>query len=339
MSENASTSAPTTSAAAPAPSAPAANSAPSGTAAPGGASPAPLASAAASTPANAAPQPWRSKVKVNGKEIDVSDKEIPAWFREAVGEEEAISTYRLRAAAQTSMKTAAEMRKESERILSSVKTPEQMMDALVRLYDGDRSKIDAAVEGFYTRLAKEQAMSPEQREAKRLREENARLKAEQEARTKAEAEQRRETMRVKAREQFQREFPPALEAVGLAAKTKDGKPSRALKLLAQHAMEAVNAGEAMDVARLAKDVATELREEWEALHGSLSEEQLLGLIGEERMAKVRAKDVERLRASQQATVPAVTSGVPQRAADGKFASREAAAKPASMREWFEKRRG
>lgn len=322
-------SAPSTSAAAPA-SAPAA--APAATpAAPSTGSPTQaLADAAAATPANT-PADKRLPVVIDGVKREMTRRELADYLANEADEEDVVSTYRLRAAAQARMKAAAEERKRVEREIARIKDPEQMMSALIEHHGGDHKKIDAAVEKYYKdRLAREQ-LSPAEREALELRQENERLRAEHQARQEREQAVRRQQMQKAAAEEYRKSFGEAI----VAAKLPNTKHT--LARMAAHAQAMLDAGVKPDAARIAADVRAELRGEWEAMHGSLDDDGMLELLGEERMKRIRQRDVERLKAAQAAVVPAVTAS--PRRPDGKFASKAETQAPRSMRDFFAKRRG
>jgi hypothetical protein len=319
-------SAPSTTAAAPAPAPAAAPAAPS-------ASPTQaLADAAGSAPANAAPAAAdkRLPVVIDGVKREMTRRELADYLANEADEEDVVSTYRLRAAAQARMKAAAEERKRVEREIARIKDPEQMMSALIEHHGGDHAKIDAAIEKFYRdRLAREQ-MTPAEREALELRQENDRLRAEHQERQQREQAARREQLKRQASEEYRKSFGEAI----VAAKLPNTKHT--LARMAAHAQAMLDAGVKPDATRIAADVRAELRGEWEAMHGSLDDDGMLELLGEERMKRIRQRDVERLRAAQAAVVPAASAS--PRRPDGKFASKAETQAPRSMRDFFEKRR-
>jgi hypothetical protein len=315
--------------ASPAPAAP--SSAPASTSTPAANGPPPATSGEAA--ANSAPAAeWKRKVKIDGREVEVDSKELPAWFREAAGEEEALSTYRLRAAAQARMKEAAELRKQSEAVIGRVKNPEQMMDALLELHDGKQDAVDRAVEAYYAKRLRESEMTPEQRELEQYRRREADRTRQEQERVEQQRQQEAARLREQYAKQWQAEFPEAAKG----SKLPWSKPIAAR--MVQHARAALEAGEQVDAKAIARDVAAELREEWEAIHGSADDDALLGLIGEERMKRIRARDVERLKAAQMPPTPppATREQSPQpRNENGQFASQ----KLTSTRDFFQRRRG
>lgn len=332
MSDAAAVSAP---AAAPAPSAPAASPAPS---APSTPTPSPAASSsapaspsidasAASTPAAAA----KRKIIVNGSTMEVDD--VPQWLADSIGEDGALSLRRLRAAGQTSMQEAAKMRAEAEARLTRLKSPESMMEGLMELYGGNAEAIDAAMERFYTQRLREQEMTPEQRELAQLRRER-----EQHTKTREQQESEAKAARSKAvREEYAAKgraaLPSALQAAGLP------HTKVVVQRVAAAAQEAIRSGEDVDdvmngMDRIARSVKAEMLEEWRELHGAMDPEALAGILGDERLKALRARDVERLKAAQAGAAPAV------RAPDGRFAKPVAAAAETRVgtAQWFRDRR-
>lgn len=328
--------APASGGASPAPAAPSAPSVPQAAAAPAANGPPPTVAseAAANGPPAGATEAqkaeWRRKVKIDGREVEVDDREIPAWLREAAGEEEALSTYRLRAAAQARMKEAAELRKQSEAIMGRLKG-DSMVEALLELHGGDAAKVDAAMERYYAQRLREAEMTPEQREKAKLERELADMRAERKRADEERQAAERARMRDEYAKRWQAEFPEAAKA----AKLPWGKGTA--KRMVAHAREAMAAGLEIDPAQIARDVAAEIREEWAALHGEMDVDGLLDIIGEERMRAIRARDVERLKAAQ---APAAPPPAPTQPRDdsGRFA-RKSDERPVTTREFFQRRRG
>lgn len=273
---------------------------------------------------------WRRKVKLHGKEVEVSDREIPAWMREHFGEEEAVSLYRVKTAGMTALKEAAELRKQNEAALSRLKG-EQLIDALVEINGGDLSVVDNLIAKHYEKRVREAEMTPQERERAKLQRELEQMRAEKQRHD----EERRNAERARQRDEYaqrwQTEFPEAAKAARLPW-TK----ATAARMVA-HAREALAANEPIDVGSIARDVAAELREEWHALHGESDDDSLLELIGEERMKRIRARDVERLKASQAPVAPPAAPPAPRRE-NGQFAPQKDAP-PMRTRDFFQKRRG
>lgn len=332
MSEGTSTpTAPSSGGAPAAPAAPAsAPSVPSTAAAPAANSPPPATSGEPA--ANGAPppkaEPWRRKVKVHGREIEVDDKEIPQWLRDAAGEDEALSLYRIKTAGMTSLKEAAEQRKQADAIMSRLKG-DSMVDALLELHGGDAAKVDAAMERYYAQRLREAEMSPQEREHARLQREIAEMQQRKEAEQRERQEAEHARRKQEYAQRWQAEFPEAAKA----AKLPWGKGTA--RRMVAHAREALAAGEQIDPQQIARDVAAELREEWHALHGEADDDSLLELIGDERMKRIRARDVERLKAQQ---APAAPPPAPRNPETGQF-QRKADERPMSTRDFFAKRRG
>lgn len=333
MSDAAAVSAP---AAAPAPSAPAASPAPSAPSTPTSApsttaSPSMPSAIGGDAPSTSTPAaPVKRKIVVNGAALEVDD--VPQWLADSIGEDGALSLRRLRAAGHTSMQEAARLRAETEATLESLKSPEQMMAKLLSLHGNDPSAVDRAIEAYYTQRLREQEMTPEQRELAQLRrerEESQKTRAQQEAEAKAARSKAvREEYATKAREAL----PGALQAAGLP------HTKAVVQRVAAAAQEAIRSGEDVDavmgdMARIARSVKAEMLEEWRELHGAMDPEALAGLLGDEKLKALRARDVERLKAAQAGVAPAV------RAPDGRFAKTAPAPEQrVGTAQWFRDRR-
>lgn len=332
MSEG--TSAPTTSAApASAPASPAPAAAPSTPATPSGASaatPATPNAPAAPTGQQAPPVAAADRklpVIIDGKRVEMTRREYADYLANDAPEDDVVSTYRLRAAAQARMKEAAEQRKAIDAQIARIKDPEQMMSALIEHHGGNQQAIDAAIEKYYRQRLAESELTPEQREMAKLRAENERHKSEAQKRQEAAQAQRKQALTQKAAQEYRTSFVAAIEA------TKLPKTPATMRRMAAHAEAALAAGVQRSAAEIAADVREEMRAEWAELHGGMDDDGMLELLGEERLKRIRARDVERLKAQQAAAVtPAVTST--PRQSDGKFAPKA----PQSTRAFFEKLR-
>jgi hypothetical protein len=325
-------SAPTTSAAPTA--APAASPAPSAPASSPGTS-----SAASSTPnapapatgqqsAPAAPATERKvPVIIDGKRVEMTRREMADYLANDAPEDDVVSTYRLRAAAQARMKEAAEQRKAVEAQIARIKDPEQMMGALIEHHGGNQQAIDAAIEKYYRARLAESEMTPEQRERAKMQAELDRYKSEETKRKEVAAQQRKTQLMQKAASDYRKSFGEAIASAKLPA------TPATMRRMAAHAEAALAAGVQRSAADIARDVREEMRAEWAELHGGMDDDGMLELLGEERLKRIRARDVERFKAAQAAAVAPVTAPSPPRAPDGKFAP-----KSQSTRDFFEKLR-
>jgi hypothetical protein len=330
MSETgAAPSAPTTSAApAASPTPAAAPSAPSTTPQ---ASSAPAAASNAPAPATGqqAPPAQERKVPViiDGKRVEMTRREMADYLANDAPEDDVVSTYRLRAAAQARMKEAAEQRKAVEAQIARIKDPEQMMSALVEHHGGNQQAIDAAIEKYYRQRLAESEMTPEQRESAKMRAELEKYRGAEEQRKEAAAAQRKTQLMQKAASDYRKSFGEAIESAKLPA------TPATMRRMAAHAEAALVAGVQRSAAEIAADVRAEMRQEWAELHGGMDDDGMLELLGEERLKRLRARDVERFKAAQAAAVPAAPAAPVPRAPDGKFAP-----KSQSTRDFFEKLR-
>jgi hypothetical protein len=320
-----------------------ASSASAPTSAPASTSTPSVSQTAASPAANGAPaqQPpagateaqkaeWRRKVKIDGREVEVGEQDIPAWLREAAGEEEALSTYRIRAAAQARMKEAAEQRKQSEAIMGRLRG-DTMVEALLELHGGDHAKVDAAMERYYAQRLRESEMTPQQREHAKLQRELEQMRTEKQRHEEERKTAERARQRDEYAKRWQAEFPEALKSVRLPMN------KATVARMVAHAREALAANQPIEPMELARNVAAEMREEWAAMHGEADDDSLLELIGEDRMKRLRQRDVERLKAQQ---APAAPPPAPPRQPDGRFASTKGGEQPiVRTRDFFQKRRG
>jgi len=346
---------PNASGAAPAASSSAASSGGAATPAASTATPAASATSSPGTPAGGAPPPTTAtapsgqqaappavpraqqkiKTRVAGQESEMTRAEIAAWLAEHADDGELRSLHELRRGGHMRLQTAAERARQSETALARIRDPGQLMDALIEINGGNQAAIDAAIEAHYRKRVAEAEMNPDQRKAAQLEAENRRLREESERR--AEADRRAEFDRIKTetRERYRREFNTAADAAGVKL-TRE-----LLEVMVPIAQRALKAGHPMSGVEVLNEARARIRQQIEEHVSGMDDDALLDFLGEERMKRIRARDVARLEQQRAAAAGTVTPPVssPTRGADGRFASREAAQKPVSTRDWFAKNRG
>jgi hypothetical protein len=236
-------------------------------------------------------EPKTFKVKVDGKELDVTLDELQRG-------------YSLERAARTKMEQAAKMRKEAdsirqdvEQFIVSAKKDPLVLFRLAEQLGYDSSEL--AEKMLADKIAAE-LMTPEQKLQKQLEAERRRLEDE---RRSIESERlERETSTYRAT--FERDFGEALTAAKLPVNTAT------LARMATHKMAALKSGADLEVGQLAARVREEILAEHRAVLGGLGDDELVGFVGEEQLAKLRKVDIGR---SRKAPTPPV---VPPKVVEG-----------------------
>lgn len=236
-------------------------------------------------------EPKTFKVKVDGKELDVTLEELQRG-------------YSLERAARTKMEQAAKLRKEADAIRADV---EQFVvaakkDPFVLFRFAEQLGYEPAelAERLLSERISAELMTPEQKLQKQLEAERKRL--EEERRSIETEKLERETTAYRAT--FERDFSDALAAAKLPVN------ATTLARMATHKMAALQAGYDAEVGQLAARVREELLAEHRAVLGGLGEDELVGFVGEEQLAKLRKVDIGRPKKAPTppATPPKVVEG-------------------------------
>ncbi len=315
-----------------APSAPTTTAtAPSAPAAPSNAAAKPAAPTTTATPpdTSAPPEP-RHKIKVRGEERELGLSELLKLAEKADGAE---ARYR----------EVSKREKEVETLLQRIPAdPVGAMEALV----GDRSQ---AAKTIRSALLRDPAMRAElEREMLEMYEyeakspaEQAKLREQEELREKArrldalereQASRREEQQAQHIQTQLGNAFGQALQSVGL----KQSKATmRAMVAETEQLVEDHYAGKRRltmaDISAAAARVKADLDEDRRSSIGSLDADALEALLGEEKIAELRKRDLERLKPK----VPEVTrtpgkgKAPPERASNGQFTAKPRGVVPSS----------
>lgn len=243
------------------------------------------ASAAAND--NAAPPEPRHRVKVGGEERELTIAELAKLAEKGHG-------------AEAKFREAAQLRKQMEAIVERL--PTDTIGALEQLI-GDKSKaarqvmaqllrdpqaraeVEAYLVETYEYEAKPDAERRKIDEERDLREKARRAEEYEEAeRERAHAAAVEQTQQT-----FVKQFGDALTSVGLTSSP------HTLARMAHHVERAIDAKERVTLAELAQRVRDEHRADVTAHVSALDVEALADLLGEEKLAALRKRDVERLR--------------------------------------------
>lgn len=260
-----------------------------------GATPAPEASSATQTPAPEsgkpsvstpptpkAEPPRRFKVKIDGDEREVEEEEL-------------LRGYQTSRAAAKRMEEAAKLRKEAEAQAKALKARHEAPEVKAIMAEYALEDPEDAIAILRARkLVEREQMSPEQRalaDERRRREETERKLAEREkaeAQAKQEAETRAEIQRINV------EIPEAAAKVGLP------KSPRAGKLMIDHMLRMINAGEVGDAHEAARYAMDVIRAEHRDLTAAMDDAQLEAYLGKEAVARILKRSVEKARGQVQA---------------------------------------
>jgi hypothetical protein len=277
--------------------------------------------APAATPTPAAP-PQTYKVKVNGKELQVSREEILSALEAELGPDRALEPYAIKKAAMQKFDEAARMRKQIEAAAEELKDPKRALALLKRIHGPEKAR--RIFEEDYAAWLQEQATPPEERARKeretQLERRERELKEQEEALRTKELNEKT----AQARAKYAKDITSALESA------KMPKAPHVVAMVAGKLLDAGRSGITLSVAEAVADVREELSQLVRGLHTDLDGEGLVGLLGEDALKKIRQREVAALKA-----VPGVGANP---AAKPAVKTKEAPTRKLTTAEFFEQRR-
>lgn len=183
---------------------------------------------------------------------------------------------------------AAAMRREAEGFLNLLKTDPRAVLENPKLGVNFRQ----FAEKYLWEQMQEEALSPEQRQAKEW-EKKAKAYEEHQKKEAAQREAQETQMRQAHWErQYESTIVGALEAGGLP------KSRETVRRMATYLQQAVAQGIEIDARQLAGLVKRDYINEHKALYGQADADTLIGLVGEDLAKKIRQSDLKRLKSTQ-----------------------------------------
>lgn len=227
---------------------------------------------------DAAPEtPQTVRIKVDGEERELTLDEAIVLAQKGMS-------------ADQRFQKAASMRKSAEDIFAKLK--EDPWSVLSSEDIGhDPMKL---AEEYILKQLKEAEMTPEQREAERIKRENEeyrRREAEREAKAK---QTQYEQAKLRAKEEYERVFNEALD------KSKLPRTAATLARMAQKQYAALKQGHELTPSQIAALVRRDLQNEMESVARGLDNDLLEKFIGKEKLDALRKAQVERVQQTQKA---------------------------------------
>lgn len=254
--------------------------------------------------AEAAPEPKRYKLRVEGEEREVDQAGLLSALLDDMGEDGVLSAAQISAAARRRMRAVTEEKAKIKGLVERLRNPKELRKALDEIY-GDRGGARAFAEELIAEHIEEARMPESEREMKRriaeLEAREARLKEKEEREQKTAREQQVST----AQRQIGERFAAALTEAGM-------QPTPyAIGRMAALAESALDDGVPVDVRQLAREVSRDYEDgEVGTLLKRVSSDpaKLIKLIGKEGLDALRRYDIEQTRAKQRpAAAPAARS--------------------------------
>lgn len=225
--------------------------------------------------------------------------------------DELMKGFQLGAASHKRFQEAAQARKEAEAALSKIK--ENPLEAFLQA-GGDQKAFRALVEDFLIKEIEYDKLSPEERELNDLR----RYKEEQEIARQEEAKRRQQEVQNQETEMYQKQFTEqynkALTDAGLPVSEK------AIQFIAKTQLDALEAGYEMPLDLAIQYYREEQSNSVNNYLSSLPVDQLVGIIGKDRMKEIRKQELAGLKnpVSRKKSAPAA----PASSADEKMTASE-----------------
>lgn len=200
--------------------------------------------------------------------------------------DELMRGFQLGAASHKRFQEAAAARKEAEAALSKIK--ENPLEAFLEA-GGDQKAFRALVEDYLLKEIEYDKLSPEEKELNDLR----RYKEEQEVLRQQEAQRKQEELRAQEthmlREQYTKQYTQALSDAGVPASEK------AIQFVAKAQLDAMEAGYEMPLDLAIQYYKEEQNNSINNYLSSLPAEQLVDVIGKERMKEIRRQELAGLK--------------------------------------------
>lgn len=205
--------------------------------------------------------------------------------------DEALDNYQYKRLSQARLEEAARMKKQATKLFADLKEAARkgdrstMRQVMQKLGYDPRSFSEAELNEAF----RQERMTPEQRRAQELDLKERELMTREQKLAK-EAHEREVTM-------LERQYAKEAEVRAPAALKAAGVPQTAwhLRRLATLMSESIGTDSQLSYEDAASIVAEEYREEFDAHMGGLAPDDLLKLIGEERMKEIRRRDLDRVR--------------------------------------------
>lgn len=215
--------------------------------------------------------------------------------REVTDEAELVRLAQLGLGANEKFEQAAQSRKKAEAIIDLFqKDPAKALKALGH----DVRKL--AEEYLYTE-AQKQMMTPEQREKMEITQEIERLKADKEQMLKDQQETRISQLQAKYEHDIQNDIIKAIDKYKLPSNPKT------VARIAEYMANALENGYELTPQDVAPRVRQDLEEEHRALYNDLSVEDLLKIIGDGQLKKIREYEINKVKSKAPASPTQVTS--------------------------------
>ena len=251
----------------------------------------PAATAAGTPPAGgaapAAPSEKKYKLKVDGKDIEVSEADLVRHAQTGMSAEERFTS-------------ASKMKKQAEDIIRLLKTDPWAVLKHPSLGHDPRK----LAEDYLSEIIAEEKLSPEQREAKQNQRRLRELEEEKAQRERDDQSRKLNELRALYRVEFERDIIGALDS------SKLPKTTDTVKRIAYYLSEGFRKGmrlKAVDVVPLVRE---DLINGFKALTMGAEGDILMQIVGEEGAKKIREFEMKRL-GGQPPAPPAPKGGTPQ----------------------------
>lgn len=259
----------------------------------------------------------RIKAKVNGKEREYTLEEARRRLELIDGAEE-------------KFQTAAQMRKQVEQFIETLrKDPKKIL-----LNPELGINFREIAEEYLGAEVRKEMMDPQQRELEELRawkaEQDAKAKEEQESRAKTEEQQRFEAAKKQKIQEYDQKIAKVLGETNLP------KTPYTVKRVAEVLHSAMKKGYELDAATAADFVRESYMSDIQAMFGGLEGEQLLNVLGDGLAKKIRKYDLDQLKAKLNPPPPvSLNSAAPEQPAQPSAPSSSKKQQFLSEAEWKE----
>lgn len=211
---------------------------------------------------------------------------------EEIDEQEAVRVYKERkkhqAVASKELNEGKAEKKKAEALLNALKDKQNLFEALKQLGHDPRQ----LSEEYLANVLEDEMLDPKDKELKEWRRKDAESKEKEKQRVLAEQEKMHNEMKQKFSARYTEQFTKALDVV------KVPKNKQTVAKMAEYISRAAKDKIEMTAEEAAKLVREDIQEYQRSVYGEMDAEELMKILGEQGLNKIRAIDISKLKSPE-----------------------------------------
>lgn len=217
----------------------------------------------------------KHKLKVDGQEIEVDDEELKRGYTH-------------QKAANKKLQEGVKLRKQSEEFITAMRDPGKLVDTLQKM-GWEPKQIREVAERYLAGVLEDEMLDPKDKELKTTKQRLQEFEKKEQDRKDAEEARHQGELKKKYAEQYSADFIEALKTTGLPP-TKD-----MVGAMAGYISRAAKIKMPMTASEAAKLVREDVEVRNKHLFSNLSPDQIIKIVGEDGLKKLREYDVSRIK--------------------------------------------